>query len=58
MISLELSNEPSLKHMNLIPGNKLCRNCQIKVHTLRNEDVQNLMAVNDVDNNAGRSSKF
>ena len=51
MISLELSNEPSLKHMNLIPGNKLCRNCQIKVHTLRNEDVQNLMAVNDVDNN-------
>ena len=35
--------------MNLIPGNKLCRQCQTKVHTLKN-DVQNLMDVDDPNN--------
>ena len=49
MISLDLTNEPSLKHMNLIPGNKLCRQCRTKVHTLKN-DVQNLMDVDDPNN--------
>ena len=48
-ITYELSSEPKLKQLRLVPGNKLCRQCQAKVNSIRNDD-SNIINVMDVDN--------
>ena len=51
-ITYKLSNEPKLKQIRLVPGNKLCPQCQTKVNELlRNEDDENMINVMDDNNN-------